>query len=118
MPRCAHWLPQISWQTTVVHHPTEGTVVARRFRPRLMLSGLLLPTEAERQAGNGEGREKDRQKPLAGASKGDYFAVGGIEGLSSARISAISDLQGVTSRFDWYLDRVVHFNRPDRLTVD
>jgi len=27
-------------------------------------------------------------------------------------------LQGVTSRFDWYLDRVVHFERSGTLTVN
>ena len=74
--------------------------------------------EDEPQAGNNEGGKKERQKPLAGASVGDYFALDGIEGLSPARVSATSDLQGVTSRFDWYLDRVVHFNRPNTLTVD
>jgi hypothetical protein len=74
--------------------------------------------EDEPQAGNNEGGKKERQKPLAGASVGDYFALDGIEGLSPARVSATSDLQGVTSRFDWYLDRVVHFNRPNRLPVD
>jgi hypothetical protein len=78
----------------------------------------LLSTEAERQPGNDKGRKKDGQKPLPGTSEGDYFALSGTEGLSSARVSAITDLQGVTSRFDWYLDRVVHFNRPDRLIVD
>jgi len=74
--------------------------------------------ELERQAGNDEGREKEGQKPLAGASEGDNFALGGIEGLSSARVSAIADLEGVTSRFDRRFDRVVHFNRADTLTVD
>jgi len=74
--------------------------------------------ELDRQAGNDEGREKEGQEPLAGASEGDNFALGGIEGLSSARVSAIADLEGVTSRFDRRFDRVVHFNRPDTLTVD
>jgi hypothetical protein len=41
--------------------------------------------------------------------KATHFAIGDIEGLSSARVSAISDLQGVTSKFDRYLNRVVHF---------
>jgi len=78
----------------------------------------LLPDELEGQAGNDEGREKEGQKPLAGASEGDNFAVGGIECLSSARVSAFADLEGVTSRFDRYFDRAVHFNRPGTLTVD
>ena len=44
----------------------------------------LLASEFECQAGDDEGREKERQKPLAGASEGDDFALGGVEGLSSA----------------------------------
>jgi hypothetical protein len=74
--------------------------------------------ELERQAGHEEGREKDRQKTLPGASEGDGLALGGVEGLSSAGVSATANLQGVTSRFDWYLERVVHFERSDRLTVN
>src|SRR3984885_12964347 len=46
------------------------------------------------------------------------LAIGGVEGLSAARLSAIADLQGMTSGLDWYLDRVVHFNRPDPLTIE
>jgi len=65
--------------------------------------------ERECQAGNDEGQEKDRQDALSAASEGDGFALGGIEGLGSAGVSAIADLQGVTSWFDWYLDRVVQF---------
>jgi hypothetical protein len=65
--------------------------------------------ELERQAGDDEGREEDRQKTLSGAAEGDGLALGGVEGLSSAGVSATANLQGVTSRFDWYLDRVVHF---------
>src|SRR5664279_4046442 len=74
--------------------------------------------ELERQAGDDEGREKDRQKALSGASEGDGLALGGLEGLSSAGVSATANLQGVTSRFDWYLDRVVHFERSGTLTVN
>jgi hypothetical protein len=74
--------------------------------------------ELDRQAGDDEGSEEDRQKTLSGASEGDGLALGGIEGLSSARVSAIANLQGVTSRFDWYLDRVVHFDRSGTLTVN
>jgi hypothetical protein len=65
--------------------------------------------ELERKAGNDEGREEDRQKTLSGASECDGLALGGVEVLSSAGVSATANLQGVTSRFDWYLDRVVHF---------
>ena len=74
--------------------------------------------ELERQAGDDEGREEDRQKALSGASEGDGLALGGVEGLSSAGVSATANLQGVTSRFDWYLDRVVHFERSGTLTVN
>jgi hypothetical protein len=72
----------------------------------------------ERQAGDDEGREEDRQKTLSGASEGDGLALGGVEGLNTAGVSAIAELQGVTSRFDWYLDRVVHFDRSGTLTVN
>jgi hypothetical protein len=74
--------------------------------------------ELERQAGNDEGREEDRQKTLSSASEGDGLTLGGVEGLSSAGVSATANLQGVTSRFDWYLDRVVHFERSGTLTVN
>jgi hypothetical protein len=74
--------------------------------------------ELERQAGDDEGREEDRQKTLSGGSERDGSALGGVEGLSSAGVSAIANLQGVTSRFDWYLDRVVHFERSGTLTVN
>jgi len=67
--------------------------------------------ELERQAWDDEGREKDRQKALSGASEGDGLAPGGLEGPSSAGVSATADSQGVTSGFDWYLDRVVHLDR-------
>jgi hypothetical protein len=49
---------------------------------------------------------------------GDDLALGGVKGQSAAQVSAVADLQGVMSSFDWYLDRVVHFERPDTLTVD
>jgi hypothetical protein len=74
--------------------------------------------ELERQAGDDKGREEDRQNALSGASEGDGLALGGLEGLSSAGVSAAANLQGVTSRFDWYLDRVVHFERSGTLTVN
>ena len=77
-----------------------------------------LTAELERQAGDDEGREKDRQKALSGASEGDGLALGGLEGPSSAGVSATANLQGVTSRFDRYLGRVVHLDRSGTLTVN
>src|ERR1700729_1731873 len=77
-----------------------------------------IANEFQCEPGNDEGCQKDRQEPLSGASEGDDLAVGGLEGFSAARLSAIADLQGMSSRLDWYLDRVVHFDRPDPLTVD
>jgi hypothetical protein len=74
--------------------------------------------ELERQAWDDEGSEKDRQKALTGASEGDGLALGGLEGLSSAGVSATANLQGVTSRFDWYLDRSVHLEGSGTLTVN
>ena len=65
-----------------------------------------------------ERHEKDRQEPLSGASEGDDLALDRVEGQSAAQVSAVADLQGVMSSFDWYLDRVVHFERSDTLTVD
>jgi hypothetical protein len=77
-----------------------------------------IANEFQGQAGNDKGCEKDRQEPLSGASEGDDLALGGVEGLSAARVSAIADLQGMRSRLDWYLDRVVHFDRPNPLTIE
>ncbi len=74
--------------------------------------------ERECQAGNDEGQQKDRQDALSAASEGDGFALGGVEGLGSAGVAAIADLQGVTSGLDWYLDRVVQFERSDTLAVE
>ena len=74
--------------------------------------------ELERQAWDDEGREKDRQKALSGASEGDGLAPGGLEGPSSAGVSATADSQGVPSGFDWYLDRVVHLDRSGTPTVN
>jgi hypothetical protein len=74
--------------------------------------------ELERQAGDDEGREEDRQKTLPGASEGDGLAFGGVEGLNSAGISTTANLQRVTSRCDWNLDRVIHVERSGTLTVN
>ena len=78
----------------------------------------LLALELERQAGDDEGREKDRQEPLSSASEDDGLAFGGVESLGSAGVSAIVNLHGVTSRFDWHLDRGVHFERSGTLTIN
>jgi hypothetical protein len=75
-------------------------------------------TELEREAGDDEGREEDRQKALSRASEGDRLAFGGLEGPSSTGVSATANFQGVTSGFNGYLDRVVHLKRSDALTVD
>src|SRR5580693_7653960 len=77
-----------------------------------------IANEFQCQAGHDKGCEKDRQEPLPGASKGDDLFLGGVEGLSAARVSSVANLQSVTSRLDWYLDRAVHVNRPGPLTVD
>jgi short-chain Z-isoprenyl diphosphate synthase len=71
--------------------------------------------EFQGQPGHGKGCEKDRQEPLSGAPEGDDLVLGGVEGLSAARVPSIANLPGVTSRLDWYLDCVVHFHRPGRL---
>jgi hypothetical protein len=77
-----------------------------------------LTAELKRQARDDEGREEDRQRALSGASKGHGLALGGLEALRSAGVSATANLKRVTSRFDWYLDRVVHFERSGTLTVN
>jgi hypothetical protein len=77
-----------------------------------------MANEFQCQPGNDEGRQKDRQNPLSGTSEGDGLSLGGVETFNVARLSAIADLQGVTSNMDWYLDRVVHFDRSEPLTVD
>jgi hypothetical protein len=74
--------------------------------------------EPKGQAWDDEGREEDWQKAFSGASEGDGSALGSLEGLSSAGASATANLQTVTSRFDWYLDAVVHFDRSGTLPVN
>jgi len=69
-----------------------------------------IANEFQRQTGNDERCEKERQEPLSCAAEGDNLALGGVEGFSAARISAIADLQGMTSWRDWYLDRAIHFD--------
>src|ERR1700722_11298842 len=98
---------------------------ARRWRSRG--SAITFPpprghgsiaNEFQGQAGHDKGCEKDRQEPLSGASVGDGLVLGGVEGLRAARVPSLANLQGVTSRLDCYLDRVVHFDRPGPLTVE
>jgi hypothetical protein len=74
--------------------------------------------EMERQAWDDEGREEDRQKALSGASEGDGLAFDSLEASRSAGVSTTANLQGVTARFDRYLDRVVHVERPNTLPVN
>jgi hypothetical protein len=77
-----------------------------------------IANEFQCQPGHDKGCEKDRQEPLSCASEGDGLFLGRVEGLNAARVSSTANLQGVTSSLDWYLDRVVHFDRPDPLAVD
>ncbi len=79
--------------------------------------GLLAP-ERDRQGWHDEGREKDRQKPLFAASEGDDLALGRVEGRSSARVSAVAELPGVTPGFDWRLDGLVRADGRDARAVD
>ena len=92
------------------------TELAGRCGSLLAPASRLLALELERQAGDDEECEKDRQKPLSSASVDDGLAFGGVESLGSAGVSAIANLHGVMSRFDWYLDRGVHFERSGTLT--
>src|SRR3984957_3161535 len=77
-----------------------------------------IANEFQCQPGHDKGCEKDRQEPLSGAPEGDGLFLGGVEGQSAARVSSVANLQGVTSRLDWYLERVVHLDRPGPLTVE
>src|SRR5579859_5477577 len=77
-----------------------------------------LANEFQGQSGHDKGCEKDRQEPLPGASEGDDLFLGGVKGLSAARVSSVANLQGVTSWLYWYLDRAVHFDRPGPFIVD
>ena len=98
-------------------HLSELERQARGARRRARAGGLLA-TERECQAGKDEGQEKDRQDALSGAAEGDDFVLGDVEGLGSAGVSAVADLQDVTPGFDRYVDGLVHFNGPGRLSVD
>ncbi len=74
--------------------------------------------ELERQARNDERCEEDRQKTLAGTSEGDYLTFDSVKVLASAGVSTTANLQGMTSGFDWHLNRVTHFERSATLTVN
>src|ERR1700728_3358364 len=80
--------------------------------------GGLLAMERECQAGNDEGQEKDRQDALSAASETGDFALADVERLGSAGVSAVADLQGVTSGVDGYVDSLVQFHGPGTLAVD
>jgi hypothetical protein len=106
------------WMTTKTTRTAEDMYDQYADRPPGRHRRSLVANEFQCQPGHYKGCEKDRQEPLSGASEGDDLFLGGVEGLSAARISSIANLQGVTSGLDWYLDRVVHFDRPNPLTVD
>jgi hypothetical protein len=74
--------------------------------------------ERECQTGKDKGRKKNRKEPLSSASVGDGLALCCLEGSSSTRVSATADLKSMTSGLDRDLDRFVHFDGPDALTVD
>jgi hypothetical protein len=92
-----------------------GSISALTSSPRAIIG---LTVELECQNGDDEGREKDRQKTLSGASICHSLVLGGLEGLRSAGASSTANLYGVTSRFDWYLDCVIHLERSGLLSVD
>ena len=65
--------------------PAFGIAVGWVVTPRGHgAASRLLADENERQSGDDERREEERQEPLARASEGDDLAVGGVEGLGSA----------------------------------
>src|ERR1700730_7156444 len=80
--------------------------------------GSSFAFERDRQAWDDERCEEERQDVLPVAAEGDDLALGGFDGLGAARVSAVTDFQGVTPGFDLHLDRVVHFDRRDVLAVD
>lgn len=100
------------WDTRPANRPLSNHSCARPQIPS------VFSPERQRQAGNDERREKDRQKPLSGTPEGDDLILGRVERPDSARVPAVADLHGVTSRFDRRLERVVHFDRPGTLAVN
>jgi hypothetical protein len=97
---------------------TMGEGFPSRESPGIRQARGLLALELERQAGDNEGRKKDRQKPLSSASEDDCLALRGIKILDSAGVPAIANLHGVRPRFDWYLGRGIHFERSGTLTIN
>ena len=73
--------------------------ISERSDDALTREPRLLAMERECQAGNEEGQEEDGEDALSAASEGDGFAVSGVEGLGSAGVSPVADLQGVTRRY-------------------
>lgn len=52
------------------------------------------------------------------AAEADDVAVEHVERLVSARVAVVPDLEGVVSRLERYLDRLVAFDGTDGLAVD
>jgi hypothetical protein len=77
----------------------------------------LLALELQRQAGDDEGRQEDRQEPLSGTSECDGLILGCVERLGSARISAIANLHGVTSSVEGDLNGGVHLEGASTLPI-
>ena len=59
-----------------------------------------------------------RDKQICHSRSGPGSDQCGVESLGPAGVPTVADLQGVTSRFDWRLERVVQFERPDMLPVE
>src|SRR6476659_3380255 len=105
------------------HHPLDSIAALVRSPPpggptAPLRKLCLLARERKCQAGNDEGYEKNRQDGLSAASEADDFTLGDVEGPGPAGVSAVADLQGVRSRFDRYVDRLVQFDGPDTFAVD
>lgn len=103
--------------------PSPQYLSAWRLDPHVAVLSLQRPiifgtSELECQAGDDKRRKENRQEALSGASEADDLAVGSLEVLNSAGVSATAQLQGVTTRSDWNLDRLVHFDRSGDLTVN
>jgi hypothetical protein len=76
-----------------------------------------IANEFQCKLGENEGSQENRQEPLSSTPENDNRVLGCVEDFSAARLSAIADLQSVTSKVDRYLDGVVHFDRSDPLIV-
>jgi hypothetical protein len=85
---------------------------------RVLERAPLLASKRERQAGNHEGQQEDRQDALSrGAETGD-LAVGHVERRGAAGISAASELQRVAPGFERDFDGLVKIDAPGDLAVD